>query len=145
MAVRAVIAILNWDQQEREHKYLGASAEEKAEIRESIGIYENPTSEQLANTKDWCTFKDTVEPRWYGLGVPPALAAGLATSYFLPEYSDGTAPFLVGGLVGLVALLPITELVSGFFHDRRHPSGKDCQDEQNRLGLEYIAKIEGRK
>ena len=145
MAVRAVIAILNWDQQEREHKYLGASAEEKAEIRESIGIYENPTSEQLANTRDWCKLKDMVKPRWYGLLVPSTLAAGLATSYFLPEYSNGPAPFLVGGLVGLVTLLPITKLASGFFHDRRHPSGKECQGEQNRLGLEYFTRIEGGK
>lgn|SRR3989338_1024599 len=148
MAFRAAIKILEQHEVGQAQRYVRASTEEKAAIREEWGIHANPTVIQLEKARDLCLFNYRNKSITYSstAGLVSMVAAGMAAHYFLPGYLKESEPLLTGaGVIGGLGVGGITALACEFLHTRKHPGGKDCQDERNKRGLEYIARIEGGK
>lgn len=133
--------------QERESsRHLNASPEEKERIKEEWGIIRNPTEKKLEFRWYWCksAYKMGLAP--YGLiaTIIPSVAAGFATIYYLksdPESLERLLPAVIatataGGI--MYASMKIGDLL----HSRKHPTGRECNDDHVQRNLEYVAELE---
>ncbi len=145
--IRAIQALSRLREREN-HRYWNASPEEKERIKEEWGIIRNPTEEQCKFRRFWCESAYRMGLAPYGLivGLIPSLAAGFATLYYAkpnPESLEGLLP-AVAGAVTWGGIFYVSFKVGDLLHRRKHPTGRECNDEYVQRGLELIAELESR-